>query len=226
MSRGEDRALLFDFDGLVLDTESSLLAAWQAEFDLLGLPLDRHRYVAASFRDHSDTILERVEELAGALSAARAGELVERIRLRHFATASALPAMPGVRDLLAGARAAGVRTALTTSSSRAWVSPHLERLGLPGLFDVAVYREDVAASKPAPDAYRLTLHLLGVPPTGAVALEDSPRGVRSATAAGVRCVAVPGPVTRLLDFGAADLRLEGLSGVDLDMLFGPAAVAR
>jgi beta-phosphoglucomutase-like phosphatase (HAD superfamily) len=106
--------------------------------------------------------------------------------------------------------------AVASSSSRAWVEPHLERFGLRGRFSVVRTRDDVARTKPAPDLFLAACEGLGVEPAEAVALEDSAHGVTAARAAGLRCVVVPNQLTRLTDLSHADLRIDSLADLRLD----------
>lgn len=215
-SQPENRALIFDFDGVILDTESAVLAGWRAECVELGVPFDEEAFAAAvgvpSLRP------ERVMALLGA-AAGDPLAAITRIRSRVRAMALDLPVLPGVRELLAQAQAAGVRTAVASGASREWVAGHLERVGLLSTFAAVFCRDDVAAGKPAPDVYLAALAALRLPAPAAVAIEDTTTGVAAAQAAGLRCVAVPGPITSGHDLTAADLVLPSLTGVGLDDLF-------
>lgn len=213
---GENHALIFDFDGVILDTEAAVVAGWREECADLGVPFDEKAFTAAlglpSLRP------DRVAELLG-----QAGgdplEAIVRIRARVRVLALDLPVLPGVRELLAQARAAGVRTAVASGANREWVTGHLERVGLLPAFSAVFCRDDVATGKPAPDVYLAALAGLRTPAAGAVAIEDTATGVAAARAAGLRCVAVPGPITAGHDLAAADLVLPSLTGVVLDDLF-------
>jgi putative hydrolase of the HAD superfamily len=133
-------------------------------------------------------------------------------RLRQAQLTAGLEILPGVREWRRDAAALGVRLGVASSSGREWVNGHLERLGLDG-WDCVRCRDDVAATKPAPDLYRSVVECLGVPPEAAVAVEDSGVGVLAAKAAGLYCVAVPSALTGGHDFAAADLVLRSLADV-------------
>ena len=111
------------------------------------------------------------------------------------------------------ARAAGLKVGVASSSSRDWVTGHLERLAILHQFDCVRCRDDVPAVKPAPDLYLSVLACLVVPADQAIAIEDSSNGVSAAKAAGMRCVAVPNPITSGLDLSHADLVLPSLTGI-------------
>jgi len=203
------RALVFDFDGLILDTETSIYEAWRIVYEEHDQVLPKDRWLTRIGTDGS--AFDPLDELC-----AKVGETLdaERIRSRrmafHRAHIAKLDQMPGVRACLEYARAESIGTAIASSSPYYWVNGHIGRLGLAHFFDQLVTIEHVEAGKPAPDLYLRATELLGVEPGDAIALEDSPNGVQSAKAAGLFCVAVPGPMTRTLSFEAADTVLTAL----------------
>jgi HAD superfamily hydrolase (TIGR01509 family) len=123
-----------------------------------------------------------------------------------------------VLQYIADAKRLGLKLAVASSSDRAWVERHLERLGLLKEFDCIKCAEDVEQVKPNPDLYLAVLDELGLRALEAIALEDSPKGITSAKAAGVFCVAVPNALTRQLATDHADLRLDSLAEVPLEAL--------
>jgi len=127
---------------------------------------------------------------------------------------AALETMAGVREWIAEAKALGLKLAVASSSRRAWVCGHLDRLRLEG-WDAIVCREDVERAKPAPDLYSRACELVGVAPGEALAIEDSPNGVESAKAAGMCVVAVPNELTRGLDLTRADCRFGSCAEISL-----------
>ncbi|WP_170990748.1 HAD family hydrolase [Herbidospora galbida] len=217
-----DRILVFDFDGVIVDTESAVVAGWRAECADLDIHFDEKAFLATLGQQslRPERVAQILGEAAGDPPAA-----VLRIRSRVRALALELPALPGVRELLAEARDAGVRTAVASGAAREWVTGHLERLGLRPAFAGVFCRDDVAAAKPAPDVYLAALAGLGATAEAAVAIEDTATGVTAAKAAGLRCVAVPGPLTAGHDLAAADLVLPSLTGIGLDDLFSLQARA-
>ncbi len=136
--------------------------------------------------------------------------VLNRRRARHLEMVAELEILPGVRDAVAEAKRLGLRLGVASSSSRSWVTGHLERLGLDG-FDCVRCRDDVTHTKPDPELYLAVCACLGVAPGHAIALEDSANGIAAAKAAGMRCVAIPNPMTAGLDLSAADLRLDSLA---------------
>jgi HAD superfamily hydrolase (TIGR01509 family) len=205
--------VVFDFDGLILDTEAPVYDVWQAIYADHGHTLDFARWAecigtADAFDpcDHLGSLLGRAVDSEA---------LIRHHRARTDALIAAQPVLPGVHQYLDEARRLGVRLGVASSSSRRWVEGHLTRLGLRGHFEVVRCADDVARVKPDPALYLSVLEATGVPARQAVALEDSPNGVRAAKRAGLACIAVPNPLTARLDLAEADLTLASLADVPL-----------
>ncbi|MDQ1701366.1 MAG: hypothetical protein QOJ46_2779 [bacterium] len=192
-------AVLFDFDGTLLDTESVALLTWVEEYRAHGLSLDQDAWIAAvgAETDHYATLARHVGP-AFDLAACHG-----RRRGRENALVAAVEPADGIEAALTALAAAGTRLAVVSSSPATWVLPHLDRLGWMGRFEAVVTREDAARAKPHPDLYVMALARLGVRPHDVVAVEDSANGVRAAVAAGLRCVAMPNPVTAHHDLSLA-----------------------
>jgi HAD superfamily hydrolase (TIGR01509 family) len=215
------RALIFDLDGLLIDTESVVHACWERVYRELGveLPLDRWHAAIGSDEAHFEPeayLLARRPDLDVAA-------MQRRRRAHRDDLLADLAPCPGVVERLEEARAAGLRLAVASSSERAWVEHHLDRLGLRSYFATLRSRDDVARVKPDPALYRAAVGDLGVAADEAVAFEDSPHGVAAALAAGLRCVAVPGPMTRTLRFDAAHLCLASLADLPLGEILARVA---
>ncbi len=214
---GEIAALVFDFDGLILDTETCTYETTAAIFAEHGETLDLawwHSILGTADHAHwSDVLSERIGRPVDR-EAVVAQREERRLRLIR-----ALPPCAGVVELLDAADAAGIPTAVASSSRLDWVGGHLDRLGLSHGFDAVVTRDDVgdeaARTKPAPDLFLVAAERLGVDPAACVVLEDSPNGVAAGRAAGMVVVALPGPMTRALDLSAADLVAASLVDIDL-----------
>ena len=213
------QALVFDFDGLILETEGHRFAAWREVFEEHGVSL--------TIEDLAADIGTQGVIQPMAILEARLGRPVEdpdgvraRKNAREHELLMAELVMPGVIELLAGAHAAGLATAVASSSPRSWVAGNLERLGLIDAFVGLACFDDVGVAKPDPTVYRHACELLGVAPGDAVAFEDSVNGVRAARAAGLRCVAVPTPMTRHMAFDEADVVVPTLAGLGIDDLLG------
>jgi HAD superfamily hydrolase (TIGR01509 family) len=211
------RALVFDFDGLILDTESTEVQSWQEVFAAHGCELSLEVWAdcigrpAGHFDPHA--LLERLH------GAPIPRDRVQAVRCARLQELNLLQAIrPGVLAYLHDAQRLGLRLGLASSSDRAWVHGHLERLELRGYFAVLTCLEDTGAHKPDPAPYLAALAALGVLPGEAVAFEDSPHGIAAAKAAGMWCVAVPNPVTRHLRLDRADCRLDSLAQLPLSSL--------
>ncbi|HYK70633.1 MAG TPA: HAD family phosphatase [Streptosporangiaceae bacterium] len=215
---GDDRtgsleAVMFDMDGLLVDSEPLWFLTESAVMARLGgmwAPADQHALVGGSMASTVRYLLERASRQAEPTTVARwlIEDMVELVRTRP------LPALPGVLELLAEVRAAGVPQALVTSSEPAVVDAVLSRLDV--RFDVVVCAADVTATKPDPEGYRLAAAKLGADPRRCIALEDSPNGVAAAEAAGYRVIAVPSVVP--VPDRAGRAVLPTLAGVTLDQL--------
>lgn len=199
------RAVIFDFDGLLMDTESTSLASWQWAWRQYGLELD----VAGFFADHGGDVTEdRYARLALAAgpafsrAASHSGRLAYRNALHQDLGLSA-----GIAGWLDQAAALGIRLAVASSSPGDWVRGHLSRVGFLARFEVVACGDEVARSKPDPGVYALALLRLGVPAADAVAVEDTPHGVAAAAAAGLPCIAIPNPHADPTRFGSADVVL-------------------
>jgi|SRR5690606_13427588 HAD superfamily hydrolase (TIGR01509 family) len=211
------RAVIFDFDGLILDTESPEYLTFVEMYREHGaeLPLREWARVVGC----SDSDFDPYAYLEKCTGKKLDRETLERRRRqRHLALIETKGVMPGVRDVLNQARSLGWKIGLASSSAREWVENHLSRLGLRPYFQCICTREDVERTKPDPALYRRALHCLGVEPSEAVALEDSPNGALAAKRAGLKCIVVPNDVTRRFDFGEVDLRLDSLEELDLEAL--------
>jgi HAD superfamily hydrolase (TIGR01509 family) len=210
------RALIFDFDGLILDTEGPEFQAWSEVFTAHGHVFDlvewsRNIGTVDTFDPHT-----HLEGLLG--RALEREEIRARRRQRSRELIAAQDVLPGVAKYLADAKRLGLKVAVASSSPRAWVAGHLERLGLIAHFDCLRCGDEVAVVKPDPALYQTALDLLGVGPDEAIAFEDSPNGILAAKRAGIFCVAVPNGVTGQLDVSHADLRLGSLAELSLEEL--------
>lgn len=205
------RALVFDFDGLIVDTEGPVYQAWAEVYERHGerLSLDFWKTIIGRGSNYFDPVADLEERLGRRLDAET---LRAERRRREWDLVQALPVLPGVREWREEAAALGVKLGVASSSRRAWVIGHLDRLAL-GDWGCICCIEDAPRPKPAPDLYRAVLECLEVPPAEAIAVEDSTHGVAAAKAAGLYCVAVPNGLTAEHDFSQADLTLRSLAEV-------------
>jgi HAD superfamily hydrolase (TIGR01509 family) len=215
------RAFLFDFDGLILDTELASRAGWELLYREHGHELPAELWATLVGTTHAPWDPRvHLEELVG--EPLDWDALHERRYAHEIALIEAEELRPGIAEYLAAARQHGLKRAIVSSSSRSWVDMHLERLEEAVGWDAICTADgDPARAKPAPTLYLEALELLGVEAHEAVAFEDSPNGVLAAKAAGIFCVAIPNEVTRELGLeeAGADLVLESLADLPPDDLF-------
>jgi HAD superfamily hydrolase (TIGR01509 family) len=211
------QALIFDFDGLILDTEISSFQSWQKIYQEYRCELPLEKWVACV--GGGIELFDPCNYLETLLGLPVAREtLMTRRRLLHLEMIGSLPALPGVEDYILAAQRLGLKLAVASSSPREWVERHLSRLDLLKYFACLCCGDEVAHKKPHPELYLSTLSALDVSADEAFALEDSPNGVHAAQRAGLFCVAVPNIITCQLPLTHADLRLASLADMPLSAL--------
>lgn len=211
------RAIVFDFDGLILESESPIFNSVGQVFQEHGVELTLDawsRVIGGAGTGHD--IYAHLEERIGRSVDREA--LREDVRSRHRAVVWSLPAQEGVEEYIAHAKERGLRLAVASSSSSEWVNGQLERLGLSRHFEAVLTRDDVERTKPAPDLYLAAIRRLGVASHEAIAIEDSPNGVTAAQAAGMFCLAVPNDITRAMQIDHADVIADSLASFPLASL--------
>jgi HAD superfamily hydrolase (TIGR01509 family) len=211
------KALVFDFDGLMVDTESPAFQAWQELYREYNheLPLTRWAEVLGGSGSEWDPIAYLAELTGQKLDP---DELRARRWQRKHDLSVDLPLLIGVQDMIDAAKRRRLRIAVASSSGRAWVRGHLDRLSVGQHFDAIVTADDVEHVKPDPALYLTAVRRLGVAPHEAIALEDSPNGVLAAKRAGLFAIAIPNALTGQLPLDHADLRLASLADMPLDDL--------
>ena len=211
------RGLLFDFDGLIVDTETPSMASWQELYREHGheLPLEQWMTLVGTIGAPFDPYAH-LEELAGPLDREA---VLQRRRDHELSLTDVEDLRPGILEYLEDARALGLKAAIVSSSTQDWINRHLARLERAEHFDAIVAADhDTARAKPAPTLYLEALDRLELDPEEAIAFEDSPNGIKAAKAAGIFCVAIPNGVTAALGFDEADLVLDSLANLPLRTL--------
>jgi HAD superfamily hydrolase (TIGR01509 family) len=220
------KALIFDFDGLILDTETPEYLAWKNIYQEYGfeLPSGEWEKIVGGY---GLSTFDAAEHLVQLLSSSRMAEghldstsLRDRHRSESGALIYAQEILPGVLDMIHAAKEQRLKLAIASSSPHAWVDAHAKRLGIFHHFDVVICADDVGAgrTKPNPDLFLLALNQLQVQADEAVVFEDSPNGVTAARRAGIFVVAVPNELTALLPIEGANLMLSSLSELPLSLL--------
>ncbi|MEE8593354.1 MAG: HAD-IA family hydrolase [Candidatus Bipolaricaulota bacterium] len=207
-------ALILDFDGLILDTETPMRTSWLEIFEEHGLIVSEQQWASllgacADPPEAYDLLEEHLGERVDRIA------LHDRRMLRELQLLESEVVLPGVRRLISDAQSAGLGLAVASSSERTWVEGLLKQHDLIEPFDAIVCAEDVAHTKPLPDLFLKVLERLEVQPNEAIVFEDSQHGVKAAKSAGIFCVAVPNKVTRCLTFAEADLVISSLADYSL-----------
>ena len=210
------QGLIFDFDGLIVDTELPAFQTWQEIYQAYGCALPLSTYATCigspgAFDPHA-----YLEAQLGRLLDRE--EIRARRRQRYIELTEAQSPLPGVQDYITQAKRLGLKLGVASSSPRDWVADHLSQFRLREHFDSIKCADDAMRTKPDPELYQLVLDALDLRADQAIALEDSPNGVLAAKRAGIFCVAVPNAVTRQLSLDQADLRLTSLADLSLEQL--------
>jgi HAD superfamily hydrolase (TIGR01509 family) len=211
------KALIFDFDGLILETETPVFQSWQELYHAYGceIPMKTWAKIIGAAEYDFDPFDELERQLGRPID--RQAEAPGR-RQRELEMILSQPVLPGVRETLQAAHRRGLPCAVASSSSCDWVEGHLKRLDLFDDFVAIKTIEDVARSKPAPDLFLAALNNLQVEPQEAIVFEDSPNGILAAKRAGIFCVTVPNGLTAGLTLDLADMRLNSLADLPLEEL--------
>ena len=211
------QGIIFDFDGLICDTESTELHAWEKLYVDYGVPFPFEEYqktIGAVHNDETPLWLLK-ESAADHFILAEAREKLDEYHKEHNEIE---PMRPGVLDYLKDAENMGLKIGLASSSPLSWVGFHLDRLGIKEYFDCIRTFDDVHQTKPDPQLFLLTLECLSLTASKTIALEDSINGVLAAKSAGLITIAVPNAVTRRFTFENADLTISSLEEMPLDEL--------
>jgi putative hydrolase of the HAD superfamily len=211
------KAVIFDFDGLILDTETPEYETWRAIYREHGVALPIEQYLKVIGTDSSlagfDPIAYLVEQ-TGNQSLGR--ELIyEEVRQRWLAVVDEKTILPGVVDQIEAAKDLGLGLAVASSSPHDWVDRHLDRHQIAHYFDHVICSDDVERVKPHPDLFLAALDALQAQPHEAIVYEDSALGITAAKQAGIYAVAIPNLLTIHSDFSHADRVIASLADVSL-----------
>lgn len=213
--------LIFDFDGLIVDTEGPIFQSWQELYHSFGFELSQEKWGGIIGTAEPD--FDPVQELNHLVGHPIDWQTVEPARReRELALIYQQPARPGVLKILQAAKGRKLKVGLASSSTCDWVTGHLTRLGLIQYFDCILASDDVQRTKPNPELFLSALVCLKLSANQAVVFEDSPNGILAAKRAGIFAVAVPIPLTRGLPLDMADLCLNSLADLTLDGILNKA----
>jgi len=215
-------AVVFDFDGVIMDSETPEFESHRRLFERYGATLTTEEW-CGQIGIWSDANDERwFRELCRRCVTAPTADAFQAEKRRLFDDAAPRVPMRGIRELLTQLAAARIPAAIASSSSASWIARATERIGVSGFFAAIVTGDDVERRKPAPDIYLEAARRLGVDPALAVAIEDSAPGIAAARAAGMATVAIPHWLTEAHDLSDADLRVAHAGELTLERLGGLA----
>lgn len=220
------KALIFDFDGTIIDTETAWYVAFRNAYKEHDVELTLEMYsqcIGTSLKTFNP-----YEYLITDLNLPiDRDEFRESVQLQHATLMQNEQIRPGIKQYLESAQEAGLKLAVASSSKRDWVEKHLDMLGLKDYFEVISTADDVSTVKPNPELYTKTLELLGVEASEAIAIEDSPNGAYAATAAGIHCLVVTNTITGTLQFDMPHQRLASLIDIPFhDLISNPLVTNR
>ena len=200
-----------------MDTESTAFRIWREIYETHGHELTIGKWAeCVGIPNSSFDPYEDLAELTG-LPLDRM-EMALLIVTRESELNKGLPLLPGIENIILTAKSIGLKLGIASSADHAWIDEHLGRKKLLDRFDAIICREDTERHKPFSDPYLKALKELDCKPHEAIAIEDSPNGIKAAKAAGLFTIAVPNPVTSNFDLRDADLKLTSLSDIMLDEL--------
>lgn len=219
MNARKIRALIFDFDGLILDTEGPIFQSWQELYESYGgqLSFSTWAQIIGTVSNEFDHFEDLEEQIGYPLDRAK---LSPQRRQRELDLIAEQPLQPGVETYIKDAKRFGLKIGLASSSPCSWVTGHLAQRGIIDYFDCIFARDDVKVVKPDPELYVSVLEELEVHADQAFVIEDSPIGVTAAQRAGLFCVVVPNALTARLSLDHADMRLDSLTDLSLEALIG------
>ncbi|WP_418789113.1 HAD family hydrolase [Priestia megaterium] len=201
------KVVVFDFDGLIIDTESVWYEVYREMLEDRGVDLPIATFASYVGTDATALYDYLLQQFNNEFTKE---ELAQESLRRHQEKMKSLVAREGVAEYLAEAKELGLKIGLASSSYRDWVTAFLKELDLLHYFEVIQTRDDVEKVKPDPALYRNAIEKLGVEPSEALAFEDSSNGAKAAMAAGLRCVIVPNPLTKHLSFERYHLHIESM----------------
>ena len=211
------KALIFDFDGLIVDTEICIFQTWQEIYNEYGQKLEFGEWAKCiGAGDQEFHPLNHLEKLLQ--KPLNRDEIKQKERKHIYELVGKQPTLPGVKEKIKSARELGLKIGIASSSPHVWVDANLKRLGLIEYFHTIRCKDDVKNPKPNPELFNLVLDDLKIKPNNAIVFEDSPNGILAAKRAGIYCVAIPNQLTKRLSISHADMILESLADMKLTEL--------
>ncbi|MEK5520629.1 HAD family hydrolase [Heyndrickxia sp. FSL W8-0423] len=201
------KAIVFDFDGLIIDTETALYQAYRELLEEHNVTLSIAEYASYVGTDPGALYEFLTNQLTGKMTRE---EIIEKSYKLHREKLKEPIAREGVQEYLEEAKKQGLKIGLASSSDREWIIHFLKELQIINYFEVIKTRNDVEKVKPDPALYKKVIKDLGILPSEAIAFEDSANGNKAAVVAGLNCVIVPNMVTKTLTFDKYHLRMSSM----------------
>lgn len=211
------KAIIFDFDGTIIDTETAWYIAFRDAYKTHGVDLTLEQYSKClgtslhSFNPY--THLKTHYNLPIDLQ-----EFKQSVQQQHTEMMIKESIRPGILKLLESAKSQNLKIGLASSSERAWIDKFVKLHGIEDYFECFCTADTVQNVKPDPELYLQALDKLGVEASEAIAIEDSPNGARAAVAAGIPTVVIKNDITKLLPFSEGHHTIETLANYELDRL--------
>lgn len=210
------KGIIFDFDGIIVDSETTELLAWKKVYSKYNQEFPEEKYKQAIGSIYNDPFpFNNLEKLTN--KELDQVQIFNQVRSHANLLLEDEHILPGVMDYLIKAKSAdlSLRVGLASSSKGEWVFHHIDRLGIRHYFDCISVLEDVSKPKPDPELYLRTLTNLNIIGSEAIALEDSFNGILAAKQAGIYVVAIPNQATNSMNFDKADLLVNSLAEISL-----------
>lgn len=211
------KAVIFDFDGLIIDTETPWYEAYKKVYQQYGVDLSLEIWgacVGSSFDEFDPH--EYLEEQLGRSVDRKQVDKETRAEYDRFIKDQGV--RPGVINYLKEAKQLGLSIGIASSSKRKWIEPYLDQYKLTEYFDTIVTADDVEKVKPDPELYNKAMNIFQVTGNETIVFEDSLNGLRAAKAAGAYCVIVPNRVTSIMPFEKYDMRLSSMDEIEFSNL--------
>ncbi len=211
------KGLIFDFDGLIIDTEMPCFMAWVELYKKYGFSFTMQDYGRIIGTDNSKfNPAQNLHQLTNGLVDPQEVNSTIFSRTRQLIEKQSL--LPGVLQTLEAADKINLPMAIASSSKKDWVEGYLSSLGIRPFFKVVCTFEDVTQVKPNPELFLLAANKLGCLPSQTIVFEDSPNGIKAAHAAGIYSIAIPNEITRGMDLSLADRVVNTFLDINLDEL--------
>ncbi len=209
------KGFVFDFDGLILDTEMPQFICWKEVYAKYGLPYTLQDWWKAIGTNHKifDPALELQKLVGEQINIEEINRWVDEKAIKQLAEQ---PLCPGVKEFIEKAFSSGIPMEIASSSTYEWVTGYLEKFDLRRFFKAIFTSRDVQFVKPNPGLYNLATQHLELAPNEVMAFEDSLNGLKAAKAAGILCTVVPSELTAAMDFSMADRIVPSFVGLNLE----------